>query len=112
MATEPNQFTAYDLELIAVAAHADTLISYRERVNFGDSFTSEMFDAITRDDDDVIECAFPDATDDELEEIDAETIREGIIERILDDIICSLPEGLALVWTEDGTPVIDVRDRS
>ena len=56
------------------------------------SFTSQILTALTEDDDELRDRAFPDWEADD-EEIDADTIRDGILERIRDDILCELPSG-------------------
>lgn len=95
---------SYEQNLVSVAATADTAIavhrrdSGEEQVPFWDTFTAEVIGYITRDDEDVLECAFPEGPD---EDITADDVREGIYERIEDDIRCALPAGYELAYDRD-----------
>ena len=63
---------------------------------WADSFTSRVITALTEDDDELRDRAFPHwdtESADPGEEPDADTIRDGILECITDDILCELPEG-------------------
>lgn len=90
-------FDSYATGLIAYAAQVDELLSLHRGTDTIDkpllwagSFTSQILTALTEDDDELRDRAFPDWEADD-EEIDADTIRDGILERIRDDIVCELP---------------------
>ena len=92
-------FDSYATGLIAYAAQVDELLSLHRGTDtidkpllWADSFTSQILTALTEDDDELRDRAFPDWEDDD-EEIDVDTIRDSILERIRDDILCELPNG-------------------
>jgi len=98
-------FDSYELGLIAYAAQVDEVISVHRGIDvidkpllWADSFTSRIITALTEDDDELRDRAFPHwdtAAADPDGEPDADTIRDGIVECILDDIVCEMPEGHA-----------------
>ena len=93
-------FDIYETGLIAYAGQVDELLSQHRGTDaidkpllWADSFTSQILTALTEDDDELRDRAHPDWDPDDEDEPDAETIRDGILERIRDDIVCELPAG-------------------
>jgi len=96
-------FDSYEIGLIAYAAQVDEVINVHRGIDtidkpllWADSFTSRIITALTEDDDELRDRAFPDwAADggDADDEPDVDTIRDGILECITDDIECEMPDG-------------------
>jgi len=96
-------FDSYEIALIAYAAQVDEVISVHRGIDtidtpllWADSFTSRVITALSEDDDELRDRAFPDwAADagDADDEPDVDTIGDGILECILDDIGCEMREG-------------------
>ena len=113
-------FDSYQIGLIAYAAQVDELLSVHRGIDtidkpllWADSYTSRVITALTDDDDELRDRAFPD-WDADLDEPDVDTIRDGILECITDDILCEMPEGYetgidattgapTLIWVGRGT---------
>ena len=93
-------FDSYETALIAYAACVDEVLSNHRGTDtidtpllWADSFTARMVTALTEDDEELRGRACTDWDPDDEDAPDADTIREGIIERITDDILCEMPEG-------------------
>lgn len=96
-------FDSYEIGLIAYAAQVDEVISVHRGIDtidkpllWADSFTSRVITALTEDDDELRDRAFPDWDADDCDtddEPDVDTIRDGILECITDDILCEMPDG-------------------
>lgn len=89
-----STFDPYTAGLLAFGAAADDVVPYQQ---WADSFTREIVHALTDDDDTLREALrggeLPDDADDDD---DDQPDREGLIERIVDDVICALPDGYAV----------------
>jgi hypothetical protein len=104
----------YHTGLIAYAAQVDELLSTHRGVDtidapllWADCFTSQIVTALTDDDEELRDRAYPDWDPDVEDEPDVETIRDGILERIGDDILCELPAGYEVGCDPDtGAPTL------
>ena len=91
--------------LIELASRVDTLLDKECDRKWADSFTSQIIDALTIDDEELIDCAFPegyegDEDDEEDTEPDVDYLREMRVDNIIDDMICELPDGYTIDRTD------------
>lgn len=100
-------FDPYQSGLIRLAAAADnlTVTKQGDSVKWADSFTHETLHVLTGGDASILEWGGIELTDEEEGAAMADTVREGIIERIVDDVACALPDGSTVEW-DDGVPFI------
>lgn len=109
MQTPPQiAFDAYELGLIAFAAQADllTTVAPTQTRTWQDSFTAQMVTALTETAAELRERAFPAGAD--ADDIDADSIRESIIERICDDVLCELSPAYDVGEHPDtGAPILE-----
>lgn len=108
-----TEFDVYAAGLIKFAVAADdTLASVKGNASvlWADSFTRDILSILTADDDDLKENACGGAIDGDhlsADDFDAETIREGMIERFTDDVLCALPDGYLVGTDADtGAPIV------